>query len=685
MSAAGFTPIQLYRSTTAAAEPTAGNLADGELAINTADGKLFYKNSGGAVRLLSIGYGSSTVTPTNGGVQYGTGSALALTAAGSSGQILRSNGAAAPTWENLSALGVSTISFGTTGLTPNSATSGAVTVAGTLATTNGGTGLTSFAANQVFYASSTSAVAQSSNLLYSGTDLTVYGVTVGRGAGAGALNTAVGASALANNSGNTANTALGTSALTNATSGIYNIGIGYFGGGGITTGSYNIGIGGQSLGAATTGDANISIGYQSMLLNTSGASNTSVGHSPLTNNTTGSNNTAIGRNALASNTTASNNTAVGYQAGYSNTTGAGLTALGYQALITNTTGGYNTAVGYVAGNSTTTGNNNVFVGRAAGYTNQTGGYNVFVGYYAGYTSNKASDGSGNVAIGTYAGYSLTTGDKNTFVGGNVTSGGAGYSITTGSANTIIGNYNGNQGGLDIRTASNYVVLSDGDGNPRWVINGSGTVTTSPRFNAASTLDASGATVTIRGNFPVTPLELQQDTTNNHYQVTFRNNLGTSPALVGSISSDGSYTNYNTGGNPLTAAQLNYQGITFPATQNPSSNANTLDDYEEGTFTPTVGGTWTTSPTGLAGTYVKIGRQVYVRIYFNGSASKSSATAGWIDSMPFTISVEGTGSGSDNAVNNVGNVLFANSTRMWLTANSFIAGANYFSGTYLTST
>ena len=44
--------------------------------------------------------------------------------------------------------------------------------------------------------------------------------------------------------------------------------------------------------------------------------------------------------------------------------------------------------------------------------------------------------------------------------------GAGNQITSGDANTIIGRYNGNQGGLDIRTSSNNIVLSDGDGNPR---------------------------------------------------------------------------------------------------------------------------------------------------------------------------------------------------------------------------
>ena len=44
--------------------------------------------------------------------------------------------------------------------------------------------------------------------------------------------------------------------------------------------------------------------------------------------------------------------------------------------------------------------------------------------------------------------------------------GAGSAITSGDANTIIGRYNGNVGGLDIRTSSNNIVLSDGDGNLR---------------------------------------------------------------------------------------------------------------------------------------------------------------------------------------------------------------------------
>lgn len=61
---------------------------------------------------------------------------------GLSGQLLASAGPGnTPTWTTLSGVAVTTISFGTTGLTPNSATSGAITVAGTLSPTNGGTGI----------------------------------------------------------------------------------------------------------------------------------------------------------------------------------------------------------------------------------------------------------------------------------------------------------------------------------------------------------------------------------------------------------------------------------------------------------------------------------------------------------------------------------------------------------------
>ena len=75
------------------------------------------------------------------------------------------------------------------------------------------------------------------------------------------------------------------------------------------------------------------------------------------------------------------------------------------------------------------------------------------------------------------------------------------------------------------------------------------------------------------------------------------------------------------------------GITFPATQSASSDANTLDDYEEGTWTPTLtsfGGT------GLAATgyYTKVGRAVNWFVNITGTSVTSTANTSFF-TMPFT--------------------------------------------------
>jgi hypothetical protein len=164
-------------------------------------------------------------------------------------------------------------------------------------------------------------------------------------------------------------------------------------------------------------------------------------------NTTGNNLTAVGWRSLLQNTTGIENTAVGLNSLYSNTTGSYNVAVGQQALNGSTTANYNTAVGYQAGYATTTSYNNVFIGSYAGAAVTTSQENTYVGVQA-----------GQVATGYY----------NTFVGKS-----SGVSMTTGYANTIIGKYSGNAGGLDIRTANNYIVLSDGDGNPRATYNATG--------------------------------------------------------------------------------------------------------------------------------------------------------------------------------------------------------------------
>ena len=73
------------------------------------------------------------------------------------------------------------------------------------------------------------------------------------------------------------------------------------------------------------------------------------------------------------------------------------------------------------------------------------------------------------------------------------------------------------------------------------------------------------------------------------------------------------------------------GITFPATQSASSDANTLDDYEEGTWTPSIGGTATY--TARVGSYIKIGKLVYIRCYIHISSLGTGSTT-TISGLPF---------------------------------------------------
>lgn len=323
---------------------------------------------------IANGGTNSTTAPTAGGVAYGTGTAYAVTTAGTSGQVLTSNGASAPTWATPSA-NVSSISFGTTGLTPATATSGVVTVGGTLEVANGGTGLNSFIQYSVFYAGTSNVIAQSSNFQFNGTTLTlandalVSGITVGKGGGSVSTNTAVGNSALFNNSSGANQTSIGSSSM-------YNM-----------RGSNNTAFGYQSMYAGgtpstNTGTSNVALGAETLYSVTSGSFNTAVGRSALKNSTSSSSQTAVGYQALFNNR-GNNNVAVGVSsmAGGtpSSSTGVNNTAVGSSSLTALTSGNYNVSLGYQTGLGVTTGEYNIFIG-----TNVTAG---------------AASGNGQIVIG----------------------------------------------------------------------------------------------------------------------------------------------------------------------------------------------------------------------------------------------------------------------------------------------
>jgi hypothetical protein len=337
---------------------------------------------------------------------------------------------------------------------------------------------------QVQYNSSGS-LAGSANMTFSGTALTlandasISGLTVGKGGSAVSGNVIVNTSALASNTTGSNLVAVGDRALNANTTGNGNSAFGYLSLYANTTGSNNTGYGGTSLIGNTTGSYNTAVGYDSLRSNTTASNNTAVGYQAGYSNTTSPENVAVGAQALYSNTTAGGNTAVGYrslytnnagyqnsalgdQALYLNTSGVANASLGVYSLYSNTSGGSNTGLGHSALYSNTTASNNTAVGYQAGYSNSTGTYSTLIGTQAGYSQ---TTGYGT-HLGWQAGYFATTGQFNTFLGIQ-----SGYYVTTGAKNTILGCYNGNQGGLDIRTASNYIVLSDGDGNPRAYWNG----------------------------------------------------------------------------------------------------------------------------------------------------------------------------------------------------------------------
>lgn len=81
-------------------------------------------------------------------------------------------------------------------------------------------------------------------------------------------------------------------------------------------------------------------------------------------------------------------------------------------------------------------------------------------------------------------------------------------------------------------------------------------------------------------------------------------------------------------------------ILFPSTQVPSSDPNTLDDYEEGTWVPSLGGN--TTYTAQTGTYTKIGRMVYLQGELN-ITSIGTGSASTISGNPFTPAQLSTGS------------------------------------------
>lgn len=347
----------------------------------------------------------------------------------------------------LSAGGVTTFSGGATGLLPSSPTVGAITLAGILNATYGGTGIAAYAAGDLLRANSTTTLQR----LAIGTNGQVLTVVAGALAwaavstgtvtsvsGAGTVNglTLTGTVTSSGNLtlggvldlssppaiGGTA-AAAGTFTTLRVNSTISLAGstgtAGYVltsqgasaptwtavsSGSGNVVGPASATANGIALFDGTTGlliknSANTDALIRGMTLGlgsgTGNFASTALGVNTLLSNTTGSYNVAFGYDALSSNTTGNYHAAFGFQALDSQTTGTENTAVGYWGLRGVTTGSYNTAIGGFAGSSLTTGSFNLFLGVDSGSVLTTGSNNVYIGRITAFSSSE----SGVIAFG----------------------------------------------------------------------------------------------------------------------------------------------------------------------------------------------------------------------------------------------------------------------------------------------
>jgi hypothetical protein len=129
------------------------------------------------------------------------------------------------------------------------------------------------------------------------------------------------------------------------------------------------------------------------------------------------------------------------------------------------------------------------------------------------------------------------------------------------------------------------------------------------------------------------------------------------------------------------------GVTFPATQSASTDANTLDDYEEGTWTATIGNfTLNTGTFTFTARYTKIGRQVTLNFLQAATGTISWSAGNYLAGLPFTPTTEGGTAGvytnSSTAIS--GSVLPWVDNAIYFTGSGSSQNRLTFSVTYFTS-
>ena len=291
--------------------------------------------------------------------------------------------------------------------------------------------------------------------------------------------------------------------------------------------------------------------------------------------TNGYRNISFGYRSLNKNTTGYQNIAIGGDSLFSNSSGADNMVLGIGALYKNSSGAYNIAIGNSSLYNNTAGSN-ISIGFASQETKIGGSNTVAIGYE---TLRYATTSTNNTIIGnsSLSSVGLIDSTRNTVLGYN-----AGNSLISLRDSVIIGSNNGST----INGTTGSIIISDGAGNIR--------------IQADST-----GLVTVPGNLSVNGNTI----------------LGNASGDI--ITTSGSLSVLN--------------NIKFPAVQVASADANTLDDYEEGSWTPAFSGSTATnfSYASRNAKYTKIGNRVYINGIISLSSTGSSAGTLTIGGLPFT--------------------------------------------------
>jgi hypothetical protein len=302
-------------------------------------------------------------------------------------------------------------------------------------------------------------------------------------------------------------------------------------------------------------------------------------------------------------------------------------------------------------------------------------------------------GTGISTSGTYPNFTINNTGVTSLTGttNQVSVSGSTGSVTLSLPSSINVNLNGTVGASTPNTGA-FTTLSasstvSGTGFSTYLASPPAIGGTAPAAGSFTTLSATGVTTVQAGTAAAPAITTSGDTNTGIYFPSADTvgitaggtqvgsvGLGTTLALQGATSQSGT-------------------GITFPATQSASTNANTLDDYEEGTWTPTANNVTVTGTVTYSGWYVKVGRLVYLGMKItlgSGATFASTLNSSYFGGLPFTVSnnEQGVGGMSSNGIQNFGMCVVYNSPVLYIATSSMTAGGSgsgWISVTYTTST